>query len=120
MAVLDDAGSGRGAGRPAGALRGHPAAASAWFAPVVLVAVGIVLNIAIGQVVCNVLELPIYLDSIGTILAGALGGPLVGALTGAVSNVAWGLLFNDPQIIPYAITARLASSSSDSSGGRCS
>jgi len=29
----------------------------------------------------------------------------VGAATGALSNVVWGLLFNDPGIIPYALTA---------------
>jgi signal transduction histidine kinase len=105
MAVLDEAGPGQGAGRPASLVDSRPIAGSVWFAPVVLVATGIVLNIAIGQVVRNVLALPVYLDSIGTILAGALGGPLVGAITGAVSNVTWGLIFSDPKIIPYAITA---------------
>jgi PAS domain S-box-containing protein len=70
-----------------------------------LVAIGVLLNIAVGQVVRNVLRLPVYLDSIGTILAGAVGGPLVGAATGALANVAWGVLFNDPGIIPYALTA---------------
>ena len=101
MAVIDDAGSGRSA---AAADRGSLTGA-AWLAPIGLLGAGIVLNIAVGQVVRNVLELPVYLDSIGTILAGALGGPLVGAATGAASNVIWGLLFNDPKIIPYAITA---------------
>jgi signal transduction histidine kinase/DNA-binding response OmpR family regulator len=75
-----------------------------WLVPT-LIGVGIVLNVVIGQIVRNVLYLPIYLDSIGTILAGALGGPLVGAATGALSNLVWGLLFNDPGIIPYALTA---------------
>jgi PAS domain S-box-containing protein len=106
MASLDDAGPGPGAGRsvaaagPVDALAGLPLAF-----PLALVATGIVVNIAIGQVVRNVLELPIYLDSIGTILAGALGGPLVGAATGGLSNVIWGIAFADPDIIPYAITA---------------
>jgi PAS domain S-box-containing protein len=105
MAVPDDAVPGRGARRAERLVGGEAAAAWAWLAPLVLVATGIVLNVAIGQVVRNVLALPVYLDSIGTILAGALGGPLVGAATGAASNVVWGLLFNDPKIIPYAITA---------------
>src|SRR5262249_18741316 len=48
---------------------------------------------------------PIYLDSIGTILAGALGGPIIGAATGAISNLLWGVIFNDPLIMPYAIVA---------------
>jgi PAS domain S-box-containing protein len=105
MAVPDDVVPGRGTGRAERLVGGEAAAAWAWLAPLILVAIGIVLNVAVGQVVRNVLRLPVYLDSIGTILAGALGGPLVGAATGAVSNVVWGLLFNDPKIIPYAITA---------------
>ena len=116
MAVLDDAGPGQGAGRPASLVDGRPIAGSIWFAPVVLVVAGIVLNIAIGQVVRNVLALPVYLDSIGTIFAGALGGPLVGAITGAVSNVTWGLIFNDPKIIPYAITAAAIGTSAGIAG----
>ena len=116
MAVLDDAGPGQGAGQPASLVEGRPIAGAAWFAPVVLVGVGIVINIAIGQVVRNVLALPIYLDSIGTILAGALGGPLVGAITGAISNVAWGLIFNDQRIIPYAITAAAIGTSAGIAG----
>src|SRR5436189_5977941 len=70
-----------------------------------LIGVCIVINVLVGQIARNVLRLPIYLDSIGTILAGVLGGPLVGAATGALSNVIWGLILNDPGIIPYALTA---------------
>ena len=70
-----------------------------------LLGCGIVLNVVIGQLVRNVLRLPIYLDSIGTILAGALGGPLAGAATGAISNVVWGIIFQDPGIVPFALTA---------------
>jgi PAS domain S-box-containing protein len=71
----------------------------------VLLASGVVLNVVLGQLVRNVLKLPIFLDSIGTILAGALAGPLAGAAVGAASNVVSGLLFNDPGLMPYAITA---------------
>ena len=70
-----------------------------------LIGVGVVLNVVVGQIVRNLLQLPIFLDSIGTILAGALAGPLVGAATGAISNLVWGIIFNDPGIIPYALTA---------------
>jgi PAS domain S-box-containing protein len=105
MAVPEDAVSRQGPGRLAGLGAGPTVAGSDWTAPIALIAIGIVVDIAIGQVVRNVLSLPVYLDSIGTILAGALGGPLVGALTGATANVLWGLLFNDPRIVPYAITA---------------
>ena len=44
----------------------------------VLMAVAIAINIAVGYLVQNVLKIPIYLDSIGTVLVGALAGPLAG------------------------------------------
>ncbi len=57
----------------------------------VLIPIAIAINIAIGQIV-YLLKLPIYLDSIGTVLVGALAGPWAGALTGALSNLLWGVL----------------------------
>lgn len=56
----------------------------------VLISVAIVINIAVGQLIFT-LKLPIYLDSIGTVLVGALAGPWAGALTGALTNIIWGL-----------------------------
>jgi energy-coupling factor transport system substrate-specific component len=74
-----------------------------------LIPVAIVINIVIGQIVQNVLKLPIYLDSIGTVLVGALAGPLAGAITGALSNLIWGYLLPSPigstTIGPFAIVA---------------
>ncbi|HEY7062586.1 MAG TPA: response regulator [Chloroflexota bacterium] len=70
-----------------------------------LIAAGVAVNILIGQIVRNVLGLPLYLDSIGTILSGALAGPVAGAATGALSNLLWSLLFADPSIAAYSITA---------------
>lgn len=61
----------------------------------VLIPIAIAINIAIGEIVVR-LKLPIYLDSIGTVLVGAIAGPWAGALTGALANLIWGL-FN-----PYA------------------
>jgi hypothetical protein len=55
----------------------------------VLMPVAIALNIVLGQTVGSALKLPIYLDSIGTILVGVLAGPIAGALTGALSNIIW-------------------------------
>ena len=49
---------------------------------IVLIPVAIAINIVLGYTVQTVLKLPIYLDSIGTILVGVLAGPLAGALTG--------------------------------------
>ncbi len=70
-----------------------------------LIPVAIVINIVIGQIVQSVLKLPIYLDSIGTVLVAVLAGPLAGALTGALSNILWGIIFSNPQTIPFAVTA---------------
>jgi energy-coupling factor transport system substrate-specific component len=65
----------------------------------VLIPVAIAINVVVGQIVL-VLKLPVYLDSIGTMLVGALCGPWAGALTGALSNVIWGLAI-DPGAFPW-------------------
>jgi signal transduction histidine kinase/DNA-binding response OmpR family regulator len=70
-----------------------------------LMAGAIVLNIVLGQLVQRVLQLPLYLDSVGTILIAALLGPLAGSIAGALSNLIWGVVFSVPQIMPFAFTA---------------
>ncbi len=60
-------------------------------ATLVLMPVAIAINIAVGAIVSG-LRLPIYLDSIGTVLVGALAGPWAGALTGILANLIWSLL----------------------------
>ena len=76
---------------------------------IVLMPVAIAINIVLGASVQQGLKLPIYLDSIGTILVGVLAGPLAGALTGILSNLIWGYLIPAPigssTIGPFAITA---------------
>src|SRR6266567_4515699 len=54
-----------------------------------LMVVGIAINIVLGATVANALKIPIYLDSIGTILVGVLAGPIAGALTGGLANLIW-------------------------------
>jgi hypothetical protein len=56
-----------------------------------LMPVAIAINIAVGSIAVA-LRLPIYLDSIGTVLVGALAGPWAGALTGILSNLIWSIL----------------------------
>ena len=74
-----------------------------------LMAVGIGVNIILGQTVAAALKIPIYLDSIGTILVGVLCGPVAGALTGALGNILWSYVIPPPfQYQPaaaFAITA---------------
>jgi|RhiMetdeSRZDD1v2_1073273.scaffolds.fasta_scaffold450977_2 energy-coupling factor transport system substrate-specific component len=69
-----------------------------------LIPLAIAINIAIGQLIA-VLKLPLYLDSIGTVLVGALIGPWVAALTGALSNIIWTLLGINPPAIWFAPVA---------------
>jgi hypothetical protein len=57
----------------------------------VLMAVAIAINVAVGSLT-YALRLPIYLDSIGTVLVGALAGPWAGALTGLLANFVWSIL----------------------------
>jgi uncharacterized membrane protein YeaQ/YmgE (transglycosylase-associated protein family) len=56
-----------------------------------LMPVAIAINIAIGSLIV-LLRLPIYLDSVGTVLVGVLAGPWAGALTGLLSNFIWSIL----------------------------
>lgn len=56
-----------------------------------LIPLAIAINIVVGQLVVTTRILPFYLDSIGTVLVGALLGPWMGLLTGALSNVIWTL-----------------------------
>lgn len=60
-------------------------------ATIALIPVAIAINIAMGALI-SALRLPIYLDSIGTVLVGALAGPWAGALTGILANLIWSLL----------------------------
>jgi hypothetical protein len=60
-------------------------------ATLTLIPVAIAINIAMGSIVAY-LKLPIYLDSIGTVLVGVLCGPLAGALTGLLANLIWSIL----------------------------
>jgi energy-coupling factor transport system substrate-specific component len=72
-------------------------------ATIALVPVAIAVNIVVGQI-ATTLGLPVYLDSIGTILVGVLAGPAAGAVTGALTNVIWGMTLS-PLALPFAVTA---------------
>jgi hypothetical protein len=74
-----------------------------------LMPVAIAINIILGAAVANALKIPIYLDSIGTILVGALAGPIPGALTGFAANLIWQYIIPPPfqgsVAAPFAIVA---------------
>jgi energy-coupling factor transport system substrate-specific component len=71
-----------------------------------LIPIAIAINIAVGQLVAF-LRLPVYLDSIGTVLVGALIGPWVALITGALSNIIWTLLGINPPAIWFAPVAAI-------------
>jgi hypothetical protein len=75
----------------------------------ILIPIAIALNIILGQTVAAALKIPIYLDSIGTILVGVLAGPLAGLATGFLANVLWAYVipppFQYPPAAAFAIVA---------------
>ena len=77
---------------------------------IVLIPFASAINVVLGQAVATALKVPVYLDSIGTILVGVLAGPFAGAATGLLSNLAWTFLlagtpFGSPFAWPFAIVA---------------
>ena len=64
-------------------------------------AISIALNIVLG-IVTNSLKLPLYLDTIGTILIAVYFGPWYGAAVGALTNILTGIIFN-PKDIPFLL-----------------
>lgn len=77
----------------------------------VLMPIAIALNIVLGQTVVAALKIPIYLDSVGTILVGVLAGPLAGATTGFLANILWAYVipapFQYPPAAAFAIVAAI-------------
>ena len=69
---------------------------------IVLIPIAIAINIILGQTVSAALKVPIYLDSIGTILVGVLAGPIAGALTGGLANLIWTYVLPNPFHSDYA------------------
>jgi len=67
----------------------------------VLIPVAIGINYA-GKLAAAALRLPLWLDAIGTVLAAILAGPWVGALSGLLTNVLYGITA-DPVSFYYGI-----------------
>jgi hypothetical protein len=76
---------------------------------IVLIPIAIAINIILGQTVAAALKVPIYLDSIGTILVAVLAGPVAGAVTGGLTNLLWTYVlpppFNSPYAAPFFVVA---------------
>lgn len=72
----------------------------------VTIPVAIAINVVVGQLALAV-KVPLYLDSIGTILVGVLAGPWAGAITGFLSNVIWTVTGWFPPAIAFAGVAAI-------------
>lgn len=72
-------------------------------AALVLIPVAIGINY-IGKTIAAALKLPLWIDSLGTILASMLAGPIVGGLAGIINNIIYGFT-QDPISTVYAITS---------------
>lgn len=59
------------------------------------------INLVVGGI-CSILKLPIFLDSIGTILIACLLGPFIGALSGAITNILLSMIVS-PIYFPYGL-----------------
>jgi len=73
---------------------------------IALMAVAIAINIGAGQIP-RAVGLPLYLDSIGTVLVGVLVGPWAGAVTGFLANTVWTFTGLFPQAIAWAGVAAI-------------
>ncbi|WP_342430016.1 ECF transporter S component [Neobacillus sp. FSL H8-0543] len=60
----------------------------------ILIPIGIAINI-VGGVIAGQLKLPIFMDSIGTVIIAIIAGPLIGGITGLSTNVVLGLMHGD-------------------------
>jgi len=67
----------------------------------VLIPVGVGINVVVGTIV-QTLRIPLFLDTIGTILVAILAGPWVAVVAGILTNLVLGFTAG-PQLIPFAL-----------------
>ena len=70
-----------------------------------VIPVGVAINLAVGTLI-QIIKLPIFLDSIGTVIISVLGGPLPGILTAVITVLVGGLLTNP--VLPWFICTAIA------------
>ncbi|MFO7341875.1 MAG: ECF transporter S component, partial [Bacillaceae bacterium] len=72
-------------------------------AGLVLIPVAVGINY-VGKTLASLLKLPLWLDSIGTVLGSMLAGPVIGAISGMINNIIYGFTL-DPVSTVYFITS---------------
>lgn len=63
--------------------------------------VAIAMNIVLG-IITNALAIPLYLDTLGTVLSAVILGPLAGVIVGGLSNIITGLIYSVTDI-PFCL-----------------
>ncbi|MGN1192237.1 MAG: CD3073 family putative ECF transporter S component [Dorea sp.] len=63
--------------------------------------VSVAMNIVLG-IITSALGIPLYLDTLGTVLSAAILGPLPGIIVGALSNIITGLIYSVSDI-PFCL-----------------
>jgi energy-coupling factor transport system substrate-specific component len=64
----------------------------------------VAMNIVLG-IITSALKIPLYLDTLGTVLTAALIGPLPGILVGSLSNIITGLMYSVSDIPFFLVNA---------------
>ena len=55
--------------------------------------VAVAMNIVLG-IITSAIGIPLYLDTLGTVLSAAILGPVPGLIVGALSNIITGLIYS--------------------------
>lgn len=63
--------------------------------------VAVAMNIVLG-IITSALGIPLYLDTLGTVLSAAILGPVPGIIVGALSNIITGLIYSVSDI-PFCL-----------------
>ena len=63
--------------------------------------VSVAMNIVLG-IITSALGIPLYLDTLGTVLSAAILGPIPGIIVGALSNIITGLIYSVSDI-PFCL-----------------
>ena len=71
---------------------------------ITICALAIAINIVLG-ILTSSSKLPLYLDTIGTVLVAVYYGPWIGAGVGAITNIITSLVMGNPQAMPFLIVS---------------
>ena len=63
--------------------------------------VAVAMNIVLG-IITSAIGIPLYLDTLGTVLSAAILGPIPGIIVGALSNIITGLIYSVSDI-PFCL-----------------